>query len=77
MRHGNSSSRRAFHQKGLYLPVSLRMSAQTGEGGKTQVKSAASGQCLHEQRLVRAEVHDSHLVVEQLRYGRGGGYSEC
>lgn len=61
--------------KVLYLPVSLGMSAQTGEGGKTQVKSAASGQRLHEQGLVWAEVHDSHLVVEQLRYRKG--YRKC
>lgn len=47
------------------------MAAQAGQRGQPQVTGPASGQCLHEQRLVWAEVHDSYLVVEQLWYRRG------
>ena len=53
--------------KQLYLPVPLGMATQAGQGRQTQVTGAASGQRLHEQRLVGAEAHNSYLVVEQLR----------
>lgn len=46
------------------------MATQTGQRRQPQITGAASGQRLHEQRLVGAEVHNSDLVVEQLRYGR-------
>lgn len=51
---------------GVYLPVPLGVAAQAGQRGQAQVAGAAPGQRLHEQRLVGAEVHHSHLVVEQL-----------
>lgn len=47
------------------------MATQAGQGRQPQVTGAASGQSLHEQRLVGVEAHNSHLVVEQLWY-RGG-----
>ncbi|TNN32335.1 hypothetical protein EYF80_057506 [Liparis tanakae] len=40
--------------------------ATAGQRRQPQVTGAASGQRLHEQRLVGLEVHNSHLVVEQL-----------
>lgn len=45
------------------------MATETGQGRQPQVTGAASGQCLHEQRLVGLEAHNSYLVVEQLWYG--------
>lgn len=53
-------------KKQPYLPVSLGMTAQARQGRQPQVTGAASGQCLHEQRFVGAEAHNSHLVMEQL-----------
>lgn len=47
------------------------MATQAGQGGQTQVTGPASGQCLHEQRLVRDKAHNSDLVVEQLWDRRG------
>lgn len=55
----------------LYLPVSLGMATQARQGGQTQVTGPASGQCLHEQRLVGDKAHNSYLVMEQLWYKRG------
>lgn len=49
-----------------YLPVPLRMAAQTGQRGQSQETGAASGHGLQEEGLVRTEVYHAHLIVEQL-----------
>lgn len=51
----------------LYLPVPLGMTTQTRQRGQAQVTGSTSRECLHEQRLVGVKVHNSNLVVEQLR----------
>lgn len=53
-------------QQQVYLPVSRGVAVHAGQRGQAQVTGPASGHRLHEERLVGAEVDDSHLVMQQL-----------
>lgn len=49
--------------KQSYLPVSRGVAVHAGQRRQAQVTGPASGHRLHEERLVGAEVDDSHLVM--------------